>query len=515
MQKYYNITQTSLSLTTEFIPDKNHEAYYINQLVESMDHNDVYLTGRPKEYDTRALLKLVLFSYLRGCYTCRQIEREACENLYARWLTQEQVPSYRTIARFIVSDDAERMIRSSFKLMHKFLVDNKLIDDAVFIDGTKILANANKYTFVWKKNIVRFDDMNREKINVILKEIKEAESSAWAQSLPMDYENLDLIIAKLEERLEQLNQEVEATKKVSPNPAKQVRRSIKSKLHKTKHIKEKHDEYAEDMKVFDKQRNSFSRTDRDATFMRIKEDPMKNGQLKPGYNLQIATNNQFVLDYDLYWNPTDTRTLTPFLKTMKCHKILESNKYIVADAGYGSEANYRYIEDELPDQIPLIPYGTMLKENSSKWQSDERKVMNWEYNEKDDYYIDPKGVRFNFYRYTERTDKYGFVRNFKNYKAELKDENQNIMKPAMTAGGNVRYININPEWEYFKATEKERLYSDVGAKIYARRKIDVESVFGHLKSYLNFTKFTVRGSENIKKQMGFVLMAMNIGKLAK
>src|SRR5699024_27626 len=112
-------------------------------------------------------------------------------------------------------------------------------------------------------------------------------------------------------------------------------------------------------------------------------------------------------------------------------------------------------------------------------------------------------------------DKYGFVKEFKNYKAEYKDENQNIIKPAITAGGNVRYIKINSEWEYFKAKEKERLYSDIGANIYARRKIDVESVFGHLKSYLKFTKFTVRGNENIKKQMGFVLMAMNIGKLAK
>lgn len=55
-------------------------------------------------------------------------------------------------------------------------------------------------------------------------------------------------------------------------------------------------------------RNSFSKTDRDATFMRMKEDPMKNGQLKAGYNVQIGTNNQYILAYTIHPNPTDTLT---------------------------------------------------------------------------------------------------------------------------------------------------------------------------------------------------------------
>ena len=141
-------------------------------------------------------------------------------------------------------------------------------------------------------------------------------------------------------------------------------------------------------------RNSYSKTDTDATFMRVKEDPMRNGQLKPSFNLQIATSNQFILDYDVYQNPTDTKTLPTFIEKMNGSGRLP--RYIVADAGYGSEQNYRYLEDELPNHIALIPYSTMLKEQSKKWQSDERKVMNWTYNEQEDYYIDPKGVRFNF-----------------------------------------------------------------------------------------------------------------------
>lgn len=101
---------------------------------------------------------------------------------------------------------------------------------------------------------------------------------------------------------------------------------------------------------------------------------MMNGQLKPAYNLQIATNNQFVLDYQLFPNPTDTRTLIPFIETLKSHQAL--GQFVVTDAGYGSEPNYRYLADECSDQMALIPYGTMLKEASRKWRSDDRKVMN-------------------------------------------------------------------------------------------------------------------------------------------
>ena len=511
MRNQYNMNQASLSMTTEFSPENGHEARYINDLVDAMSYEDLYITGRPREYDLRAMMKLVLFAYLRGRTTCRLIEREARENIYARWLTQEEIPSYRTIARFIISDQAEQLIQSSFETMRDFLVDHDLIDDCVFIDGTKILANANKYSFVWKKNIVRFDDLNREKAKALIAEIKAAESAAWAQSLPMDYDQLDLTVAQLEKRVAQLELEVAATPKVSPNPAKQARRHTKSQLNKTRRIRDKRNEYAADMKVFG-QRNSFSKTDPDATFMRVKEDPMLNGQLKPGYNLQIATNNQFVLDYQLFWNPTDTRTLIPFLKTLETHGAL--GRYLVADAGYGSESNYRYIADNLPNQTLLIPYGTMLKENSRKWRTDDRKVMNWDYHEADKYYLDPQGVRFNFQKYVTRTDKYGFSRQFHRYRAETLDENQNRIDAAFTKGGYARYIDINPEWEYFKAQERAKLSDDTGSSIYARRKIDVESVFGHLKAYLHFTRFTLRGNTKVQKQMRFALMAMNMGKLA-
>lgn len=125
--------------------------------------------------------------------------------------------------------------------------------------------------------------------------------------------------------------------------------------------------------------------------------------------------------------------------------------YIVADAGYGSDSNYRHLEDDLSQHTALIPYGSMLKEQSKKWQSDERKVMNWTYVEEEDYYIDPKGVHFHFNAYRQRTDKDGFVRKFKEYQVETIDAHVQKILETLTPKGYIRKILVNPAWEYHKA----------------------------------------------------------------
>ena len=131
----------------------------------------------------------------------------------------------------------------------------------------------------------------------------------------------------MELRLEELEQEVNETKKVSPNPAKQQRRKLKSQKRK---LTERRDKLADHQKSLSTcgARNSYSKTDKEATFMRVKEDPMKNGQMKPAYNLQIGTSNQFVLAYDVYQNPTDTKTLPSFLEKIAMKEFLPT--YIVA-----------------------------------------------------------------------------------------------------------------------------------------------------------------------------------------
>ncbi|MGL9750155.1 hypothetical protein IGI50_004138 [Enterococcus sp. DIV0170] len=155
----------------------------------------------------------------------------------------------------------------------------------------------------------------------------------------------------------------------------------------------------------------------------------------------------------------------------------------------------------------------MIKEQSKKWQADEKKVMNWDYFETDDYYVDPKGVRFNFNTYRTETDDYGFEREFKEYVAEAKDANQKKLPEAFTPGGYRRKIKVNPSLEYFKAQQRDLLSAPETSAIYAQRKIDVESTFGHLKACLKWTRFSVRGKDKVKNEVGIALMAVNMKKM--
>lgn len=508
MDSYYNMNQLTLNISTAYEPALNHPAHYINQLVEGLDLPKDNLMGRPREYDLRMLLKLVLLAYSYGIFSCRKIERFAKENIVAMWLTQEQQPTYRTIARFVISDCLKQILDDSFSNFHDYLMQRGLIDEASFIDGTKILANANKYSFVWKKRTIKYQELNATKAHKLIQEIKQAEIKVKLDDTDFDVDQLDTIIARLEQRIDELNHQVGETAKVSPNPAKQERRHVKKYVHALDHCRQKNQEYQRQTAIAGK-RNSYSKTDHDATFMRLKEDPMLNGQTKPAYNLQIMTNSQFVLGYDLMQNPTDTRTLIPFLTKLAQNEVL--GQAIVADAGYGSERNYKYIEDQLPNCTALIPYSTMLKENSQKWRSDDRKVMNWDYHAEDDYYLDTHGVRFNFKRYAYRIDKSGYHRDFKVYQAEKYNENHQIISKALTPKGNTKYIMVNPQWEYFKAKAWKSLSN---SNTYSRRKYDVETVFGNLKACLGFKRFTVRGLKKTKNQIGIALMALNMKKMA-
>lgn len=145
----------------------------------------------------------------------------------------------------------------------------------------------------------------------------------------------------------------------------------------------------------------------------MKNDYMKNGQLKAGYNLQVATEGQYALAYDIYPNPTDTRTLIPFLDTIEQY-FFSLPKHIVADAGYGSEQNY---DDILLNRqrIPHITYNQYRKEKQKKFKRDRFNTANWPYDKETDSYTCPNEQTLHYQFDSTRTDKYGFKRRFKVY----------------------------------------------------------------------------------------------------
>ena len=160
MFKDYNMNQIILPLDLEVKLQKNDIAFHIHHLVESIPSEafEPFLrnTGRPA-YHPRMMLKIILCAYSQSVFSGRKIEGLLKDSIRMMWLAQGNEPSYRTINRFRVHPDVKELIRQCFVQFRCQLIEEKLIDqEAVFIDGTKIEANANKFTFVWKKSIEKW-----------------------------------------------------------------------------------------------------------------------------------------------------------------------------------------------------------------------------------------------------------------------------------------------------------------------------------------------------------------------
>ncbi|MDF7683246.1 IS1182 family transposase [Lactobacillus sp. ESL0679] len=513
MYQNYITGQTALTLNLDFSIPKNHLAQVISDFVDSIP-DDVMLetkstTGRPA-YHPAMMLKILLFAYSRRVFSGRKIERMLEENLPMMVIAGGRHISYHTINNFRSSKHANRLIKQAFVYFTNLLQAEGLVrEDAIFIDGTKIEADANKYTFVWKRAVEKYHA--KLKISaielydeLIQKEVIQAITEEEAQTS----QGLAMIADQTETAIKQLDQAIVAEPKVIPGGSakKRKRRGLKKVLHKLRNdFIPRAEKYEQAIKIFGERK-----TDHDATFMHMKEDHMKNGQLKPGYNIQAATTDQYVVDYALYPNPTDFKTLAPFLEQMT---VLDKFKNIVADAGYGSEYNYSLLENKYEDKDYFIPYGRYEKEQTRKYQKDPTKLVNWTYNEQDDYYLDWQGVRFNFKKYSKRKNKStGLVSDLKIYEADEFQLTAELTELAKTKSGRQRQIQYNPSWQYLKEKAKQTLQSDEGRRIYGCRKSDVEPVFGHMKSVFGMRRAHLRGKKKVETDVGLMFMMMNLSK---
>ncbi len=430
------------------------------------------------------------------------------------WLAQGYEPSYRTINRFRVQPEVKELIRQCFVQFRCQLVQEKLIDqEAIFIDGTKIEANANKFTFVWKKAIEKFHNSLIEKSNQLYDELLEKEIMPEIEresEEQLSLEELDQMVKKVDEVISDYDSKIEGSSDVAERKALRSERKFPKQVRK--HLVDfilRKQKYQRDFEIFGT-RNSYSKTDHDATFMRMKDDYMKNGQLKAGYNVQIATEGQYALAYSIFSNPTDTRTLIPFLNEIEQY-YFELPKNIVADAGYGSEQNYDDILSNRKREA-LITYNMYSKEQKRKYKQNELNTANWEYNKKNDVYTCPNQQQLVFKYRSARTDKSGFTREFKVYECENCSGCPFRSACTKAKEGNNRKLMVNEKWEQQKEYVRAKLSEEKTGAIYRQRKIDVEPVFGFLKANLHFARFSVRGKSKVENEMGFALMAVNLRK---
>lgn len=517
MYKDYITGQTALTLNLDFTIPNNHLATVIGWFVDSIPEEvllgDTAKTGRPA-YHPAMMLKILLFAYSRRVFSGRKIELLLAENLPLMVLAEHQQISYHTINNFRSSDHANELVKKSFLYFTNLLEAEGLINEgALFIDGTKIAADVNRYTFVWRKAVEKFHEKLKGQAAELYDELITKEVvKAMAQEQVQTSQGLTELARETEAEIEKLTEEIAQEPKVIPggSPKKARRRGLKKLLHQLKKdYVPRMKKYEEAEKIF-AGRNSYSKTDHDATFMHMKEDHMKNGQLKPGYNIQAATTNQYVVDFALYPNPTDFKTLEPFLKQMT---TLDKFDKIVADAGYGSEYNYSLLEDKYSNKKYYIPYTMYEKEQTRKYKNDPTKLINWFYNEKDDYYLDQNGVKFNFKYYSQRQERStGQVRDFKVYEADEVQLTPELEQLAKTKSGYQRQVRYNPNWQYLKEKAKAVLQSPEGRHNYSMRKYDVEPVFGHLKNVFGMRRTHLRGKKKVETDVGIAFMMMNLSK---
>ncbi|MER1999403.1 MAG: IS1182 family transposase, partial [Lysinibacillus sp.] len=474
MFKNYNMNQITLPLDLEKKLQENDIALHINHLVESIP-TEAFApfyqeTGCPS-YHPKMMLKIILCGYTQSVFSGRRIEDLVKDSVRMMWLAQGYEPSYRTINRFRVHPQMQELLRLCFVQFRCQLVEEKLIDQqSIFIDGTKIEANANKFTFKWKKSIEKYQASIIEKSNQLYDQLlKEQVIPAIERenSEQLSVQELSEIASALEEVVDDYTTKIEASEDVSERKVLRSKRKTPKQMVKLVHdwiTRTKM--YKKDLEIMG-ERNSYSKTDQDATFMRMKDDYMQNGQLKAGYNVQIATENQYTLAYDVYHNPTDTKTLTPFLDMIE-ENYFELPKHIVADAGYGSESNY---EDVIikRQRTPLITYGMYRKEQQKKYKQDPFKTSNWAYDEETDTYTCPNEMKLAFQYHSTRKDSTGFVRQFKVYTCEDCAGCPFRQLCTKATEGTNRKMSVNLKWESQKAYVQQKLSEPETAAIYRQR----------------------------------------------
>lgn len=480
--------------------DKNHPVRIVNQIIDQIDITPLekkYKGGGTSSYHPRVLLKVLVYAYLDNVYSSRRIEACLKENIHYMWVSGMSTPDHNTINRFR-GERLQEVLKQVFSQVVMLLVDHGIVNlKEVYLDGTKIEANASRYSFVWGKSIKnnkkrienQLEELWTYACGVAQQEMKDTEPLGFEQIAP---EAVKQAIEKIDHALK----DKEVDKKVSQK-VKYAKKNWPENLKR----------YEDQEKILGK-RNNYSKTDPDASFMRMKEDHMKNGQLKPGYNLQISTQDQFILHYSLHQNQADTLTLCPHMEEFK-DQYDNLPDVLVADAGYGSEENYEYLENEQIEAF--VKFGYFHLEQQDKFREDPSKQENLYYHAQDDCFYCPMGQKMvNIGTETKRTDN-DYERLYTKYQA--KNCQGCPMRGVCNDQKSNRVISVNHKLRKYKDQVRQRLMSEPGIAHRKKRPVDVEPVFGDIKYNKNFRRFNLRGLPKVEIEAGLLAIAHNLAKM--
>ena len=505
--KGYDNNRLFLTVCTDDIPQDD-PVRVVDAIVESLDlgaFKKLYSECGRCPYHPKMMLKVILYAYMNNVYSCRKIAKAVQRDVCYIWLAAQQRPNFVTVNRFRnrVKDEIDNIFTQTVLL----LAERGFITlDVEYIDGTKIESKANKYTFVWRKSAEKNRARLLEKIRALLGQIDDviAQDNAEEQEGKAEFtaESLTSVIGELKETLaSQPEPEDKAQKK--------EQRERKKQIKELEGHRDKLNEYDSRLGRIGGGRNSMSKTDPDATFMRMKEDPMHNGQTKPGYNLQISAENQFITDFALFPNPADTLTLIPMFNSFQS-RYGRLPRTAVADAGYGSEENYRFMDEAGMDAY--VKYPRFHIEQRPRYKPDPFHHDNLHYNAGEDCYVCPMGQHMT--RTGTSCDKTasGYLTESAQYRAR-NCKGCPLRCLCYKAKDDQRTMDVNHRLDAYKRKAREKLTSEEGARHRRRRCIEPEAVFGQMKFNMAYRRFRHFGKDKVTMDFAFFAVAFNIKKM--
>ena len=461
----------------------------VSAQLEELDYRKLYEAyspiGRKSAADPRVMFKVMVYGYLCQIYSSRKLE-EACRyRIDFLWLLEgERIPDHATFARFRTGRCAEAVEDLFYQYVRLLEEQEETDHETVFIDGTKLESCAGRYTFIWKKTVEKHLAKVKEKI--------KARTGA--------------------ETLEAISQHLAQTSAgiVFVHGSGRRKSAEQKEWEELDKLRNRWEEYETKLAIIGDGRNSCSRTDPDATFMRMKDDHMRNGQLKPGYNVQIAVNSEYITGIDVFPNRTDYGTMIPFLKTLQ-RQHRKKYKSVTADAGYKRLGNYLFLEAN--GQMSFIKPANYEQQKKKRYREQIGRMENMVYDEEADQYICARGQRLPLHR--ERTDQQdGQFVTTAWYRCE-DCTGCPLRKKCCQAkdADQPKQLFVNKTLQALRGESMKNITSERGIYLRVCRSIQVEGAFGLLKTDFGFRRFLTRGKANVRIELFFLALAFNLKKL--
>ena len=506
-----SIYQLKLPLDIEYLIPKDDSVRLLSQFVEELDLSELYQTysrTRENQATPRHLLKIVLYGYMNGLYSSRKVEKACKQNInYMFLLEGMNAPDHSTIARFksLHFSKVSKVIMAKFTMALYEL--GEISGETTFIDGTKIEANANKYTFVWTRAVKKHMAKRLQKAADLVADCEMKYGFRIVYKDIVKVKHLKKLRKKLYTiKIEEAIEFVHGCGKRKSELQKSIE-ELEEHLFKIK-------DYTHKIYVSGT-RNSYSKTDTDATFMRMKEDHMRNGQLKPAYNLQHGVDAEYITWLTLGPHPTDTTTLKPFLLEMEEFLDFKYTK-IVADAGYESEENYKFLKEN--NQLSFIKPMNYEISKTRKYKNDISRFNNMDYDKDTDSFTCKNNKKLIKSSVFSRKSKTGFTSEKTKYICEdccdcphkskcMKGNNWKIPLEERT-----KSIVIAKEFIKYREDDLERIISLEGKELRMNRSIQAEGSFAQIKEDMRFRRYLSRGMENVVTESILIAIGHNINK---